>query len=53
MKKWLFTASVDAVDIDFETIIESEEEPGFCECEELAQENGCEWWSVEEYDEVA
>ena len=48
MKQWLLTCSIDAVDIDYEQIIESETEPGFWECEEIAEEHGCEWWSLEE-----
>lgn len=51
MKKWLFWASVDAVNIDFETIIESENEPDFWTCQSLAEENGCDYWSIEQYDE--
>ena len=48
MKKWLLTASVDAIDIDFETVIESETEPGFWTCCHIAEEHGCEWWSIEQ-----
>ena len=51
MKKWWLTCSVDAVDIDYETIIESEKEPDFWTCENIARENGCEWWSIEEVKE--
>lgn len=48
MKKWELTASVDAVDIDYSEIIESEKEPDFWTCEEIANAHGCEWWSIEE-----
>ena len=48
MKKWILTASVDAVNIDYETIIESETEPTFWECHEIAQDHGCDYWSLEE-----
>lgn len=52
MKKWRLTCSIDAIDIDYETVIESESEPGFCECYNIAEEHGCEWWSIEELREV-
>lgn len=48
MKKWLLTCSVDAVNIDHEEIIESETEPDFWTCHEIANAHGCEWWSLEE-----
>ena len=48
MKKWYFTASRDAVEIDFETIIESDTEPGFWDCYELAASHGCEFFIVTE-----
>lgn len=52
MKKWRLTCSIDAVDIDYETVIESESEPGFWECHNIAEEHGCEWWSLDEIKEV-
>lgn len=48
MKKWWFTASIDGNKIDFETVLESEKEPGFWDLNELAEENGCTLWSIEE-----
>ena len=48
MKKWHFTASRDAVEIDFETVIESDTEPGFWDYYELAALHGCEFFSVSE-----
>lgn len=48
MKKWILTASVDAVNIDFETVIESETEPGFWECYELAAAHGCDYFTITE-----
>ena len=48
MKAWHLTASVDGVDIDFETVIFSEAEPGYWECDNIANENGCSLWSIEE-----
>lgn len=47
MNKWLLMCSKDAVYVDFEQVLESEKEPGFWECENIAKENGCEWWSLE------
>ena len=46
MKKWLLTCSVDAVDVDFETVLFSEEEPSFWTCNDIAQTNGCDFWTV-------
>ena len=48
MKEWLLTCSIDAVDIDYETVIESEKEPDFWTCENIAREHGCEWWVLAE-----
>lgn len=49
--RWLLTCSVDAVDVDYEQIIDSDEEPGYWECDEIAQEHGCDWWSICELEE--
>ena len=51
MKKWILTASIDGINIDFETIIESDTEPGFWECYELADAAGCTLWTVDEMEE--
>lgn len=53
MSKWLLTCSVDAVDIDYEEIIEIEgdEEPGFWDCAEIAEAHGCDWWTISGYEE--
>lgn len=48
MRKWNLAASVDGVNIDFETTIESETEPGYWECHDLAAANGCEFFTVTE-----
>ncbi len=48
MKKWRLIASVDAVNIDFETIIESDTEPGFWTCYELAAAHGCDFFDCQE-----
>ena len=50
MAKWLLTASVDAVDIDYETTIESDGEPDFWTCYHIAQAAGCAWWTVDAVD---
>lgn len=48
MKKWILTCSIDAVDIDYKEIIESNEEPGFWECQQIADEHGCGFWYLDE-----
>ena len=49
MKKWILTCSIDAVDIDYEEIITSDTEPDFWTCDEIAQEHGCDFWTVDEF----
>lgn len=46
MKKWHFVASRDGNLIDFETIIESDTEPGFWDCYKLAASHNCEFFDV-------
>ena len=48
IKKWLLTASVDAISIDFETVLFSETEPEFWTCYYIAESNNCVFFSVEE-----
>lgn len=48
MKKWLFTASRDGINVDFETVLESAHEPDFWTCYGLADTHGCSLWTVEE-----
>lgn len=48
MRKWLLTCSIDAIDVDYETIIESETEPDWWICANIAREHDCEWWTLEE-----
>jgi len=48
MKKWLLTASTDGIDVDFEAIIESESEPDFWTCYELAEAHGCTFFHIDE-----
>lgn len=51
MKKWLLTASRDGINVDYETIIESDTEPDFWTCYELADAAGCTLWSVDEMED--
>ena len=48
MKKWLLTCSIDGVWVDFETVLFSEEEPGYWYCEHIASANGCDFFTIEE-----
>ena len=48
MKNWILTASRDGINIDFETIIESDTEPGFWACYELAAAHNCDFFSITE-----
>lgn len=52
MKKWLLTCSTDGVNIDFETVILSETEPGFWDCQDIATAAGCEFWNVDRLPEA-
>ena len=49
MKKWILTCSIDAVDIDYEEILASDTEPDFWTCNDIAQEHGCDFWTVDEF----
>ena len=51
MKKWILTASRDGINIDYEKIIESDTEPGFWECYELAYAAGCPYFTIDELEE--
>lgn len=48
MKKWILTASTDGNMIDFETVIESDTEPDFWTCYNLAALHECEFFNVTE-----
>ena len=48
MKKWNLTCSIDASNIDYETIIESETEPDFWTCQTIAEDHGCSFWTLDE-----
>lgn len=51
MKRWLLTCSVDADLVDYDEIIESDEEPGFWTCNDIAEAHGCPWWDICELDD--
>lgn len=48
MKKWSLVASRNGEWIDFETIIESETEPDFRTCYDIAAAHGCDYFTVSE-----
>lgn len=48
MKKWLLVCSVDAIGIDYDEIIESDTEPSFWDCHDIAQAHNCDYWSLEQ-----
>jgi len=51
MKKWILSCSKKAISIDYEEIINSEEEPDFWTCYEIAEKHDCEWFSIYEMGE--
>jgi len=51
IKRWILTCSVDGIDIDFETILFSESEPGFWTCYDIATANGCDFFTITEFEE--
>ena len=52
MKTWELIMSRDAIDIYATEIIYSDEEPGFWECYAIADNYECDWWYVEEVEEI-
>lgn len=48
MRQWRLLCSVDAVGIDYETTLEDENEPHWLTCQNIAEEHGCTWWTLEE-----
>lgn len=46
-KLYFLSASVDAVNIDFECLMYSDGEPGFWDCNDLAADHGCDFWSID------
>ena len=51
MKKWILAASRDGINIDFETMLHSETEPEYWECEEIASAHGCPYFTIWEVPE--
>lgn len=47
MNKYILTMSRDAISIFKEITIEAEQEPDFWQCYELAQENECNYFSLD------
>ena len=45
--RYILTCSTDGIDIYYEEIIISDKEPGFWECYEIAENHGCEFWTLE------
>lgn len=48
MKTWELTASIDGVNIDFSTLIDSETEPDFWTCYDIATAHGCTYFCIVE-----
>lgn len=48
MKTWELTASIDGANIDFATLIDSDTEPDFWTCYNIADAHGCPYFSVSE-----
>lgn len=47
MKKWRLVCSTNGIMVDYEEIIESEEEPDFWTCQNIAQNHGCEFFHID------
>lgn len=47
-RRWRLICSVDAVGIDYETILEDDNEPHWTTCQTIAEAHGCTWWTLEE-----
>lgn len=48
MKNWILECSIDADMIDYEEVIQSETEPDFWTCFNIAEEHSCPWFTVSE-----
>ena len=48
MKQWLLVCSTDGNKIDWTTVINSDSEPDFWTCYDLATSHGCEFFTVDE-----
>lgn len=49
MKTWFLSCSIDGVNIDFDMIILSEKEPDFYECEKIAHDHDCKYWTIDTF----
>lgn len=47
MNKYILTMSRDAISIFKEITIEADQEPDFWSCYDLAQKNGCDYFSLD------
>lgn len=50
--KWLLDCSIDASMIDYSEVLESDLEPDFWTCYDIANEHRCEFWTLSEFVEV-
>ena len=48
MKNYLLTCSKNGVDVNFETTIKTSKKPDFWSCYDIAIDNGCEFFSIDE-----
>ena len=48
MKTWYLDCSVDATNIDYSEIIQSETEPDFWTCYTIAEDHSCAFFTVSE-----
>ena len=51
MRKWELVCSVDADGVDYSEVIESDTEPGFWDCYEIAEQHGCPWFTLDELED--
>lgn len=50
--KWLLDMSVDAINLDYSEFLESDSEPDFWYCYEIAEKHGCSFWTISEFEEA-
>lgn len=50
--KWFLECSIDAIMVDYSEVLESDAEPDFWTCYEIAEANGCPFWTISEFEEV-
>jgi hypothetical protein len=46
MNKYILMCSVDGINVDYETELQTETEPDFWDCQTIAEANGCDFWSL-------